>query len=96
MGEFLLFVLFVGAILVIGYFKAKKKARSTPAGRMMYDARLVWDHASPAQRAKLPIEAGLPQDTNFVVYLNSTWAQLDFNLAALLGAVIQTSGKAVR
>jgi len=89
MGGFIGFVVFLALIAVAGYFKAKKEANSTPLKRSLNRAASLWNQADPKHRAMMLASIGiLEHSPSFAVYLNSTWAQLDFNMCALLAATI--------
>jgi hypothetical protein len=89
MSGFIGFLVFLALIVVAGYFKAKKEANSTPLKRSLKRAASLWNQADPKHRAMMLASIGiLEHSPSFAVYLNSTWAQLDFNMCALLGATI--------
>ena len=89
MSGFIGFVIFIAFGLVVGYFMAQKEANSTPLKRSFNRAAILWNQADPKHRAMILASIGIFENSpSFAVYLASTWAQLDFNLCALLAAII--------
>jgi hypothetical protein len=90
MSGFVLFVVFVAFILVGGYFKAKKEAKSTPLKRSFNRAAKLWNQADPKHLAMMLASIGISEHSpSFAVYLASTWTQLDLNTRAQLAATIE-------
>lgn len=51
----------------------------------------VWNSATPTQRDEILAAGGITEDyPHYTAYLVSNWSQLDFRLAALISAVIES------